>query len=154
MKLEEILDKYNKKDFKNIGYEDIVMDLNSVASEEQKNEKYAFELLAFRLQPQHGENPWGNYHYGPQFTFCDTNGTPVYSPSFAEVTKEAVEYWNSRISECDNPLLKLRYATLIWDFQPSICHKQNDGNLYNTIVDAAIEVCNGDYFGSADFSGW
>ena len=88
MKLEDIIDKYNKQDFKNIGYEDIVMDLNSVASEEQKNEKYAFELLAFRLQPQHGENPWGNYHYGPQFTFCDTNGTPVYSPSFAEVSKE------------------------------------------------------------------
>lgn len=146
MKLEEILEKYNKQDFKNIGYEDIVMDLNSVASEEQKNEKFAFEQLAFRLQPQHGENPWGNYHYGPQFTFCDVNGTPVYSPSYAEVTKEAVEYWNDRIAECDNPLLKLRYATLAWDFQPSICHKQNDGNLYNIIVDTALNVCNGDYF--------
>lgn len=146
MKLEEILEKYNKQDFKNIGYEDIVMDLNSVASEEQKNEKYAFEQLAFRLQPQHGENPWGNYHYGPQFTFCDTNSTPVYSPAFAEVTKEAIEYWNDRIAECHNPLLKLRYATLVWDFQPSICHKQNDGNLYNIIVDTALNVCNGDYF--------
>lgn len=146
MTIKEILDKYNKQDFKNIGYEDIVMDLNSVASEEQKNEKYAFELLAFRLQPQHGENPWGNYHYGPQFTFCDTNGTPVYSPSYAEVTKEAVEYWNNRISVCENPLMKLRYATLTWDFQPSICQKQNDGNLYNIIVDTALDVCNGDYF--------
>lgn len=37
MKLEEIIDKYNKQDFKNIGYEDIVMDLNSVATEEQKS---------------------------------------------------------------------------------------------------------------------
>ena len=36
MKIEEILDKYNNGDLKNIGYEDIVMDLNSVASEEQK----------------------------------------------------------------------------------------------------------------------
>lgn len=36
MKIEDILDKYNKGDLKNIGYEDIVMDLNSVASEEQK----------------------------------------------------------------------------------------------------------------------
>ena len=106
MKLEDIIDKYNKLDFKDIGYEDIVMDLNSVASEEQKNEKYAFELLAFRLQPQHGENPWGNYHYGPQFTFCDTNSTPVYSPAFAEITKEAIEYWNDRIAECHNPLCK------------------------------------------------
>ena len=146
MKIEEILDKYNKGDLKNIGYEDIVMDLNSVASEEQKNEKYAFELLAFRLQPQHGENSWGNYHYGPQFTFRAANGAPVYSPAFAEVTKEAVEYWTDRILECNNPLMKFRYATLVWDFQPSICHKQNNGNLYNIIVDAALDVCNGDYF--------
>jgi hypothetical protein len=141
-----ILDKYNEPDLKNIGYEDIIMDLNSVASEEQEKDTYAFEQLAFRLQPQHGENPWGNYHYGPQFTFRAANGAPVYSPAFAEVTKEAVEYWNDRISECNNPLLKLRYATLVWDFQPSICHKQNNGNLYNIIVDAALDVCNGDYF--------
>jgi len=141
-----ILDKYNEPDLKNIGYEDIIMDLNSVASEEQKRDTYAFEQLAFRLQPQHGENPWGNYHYGPQFTFRAANGAPVYSPAFAEVTMEAVEYWNDRISECNNPLLKLRYATLVWDFQPSICHKQNNGDLYNIIVDAALDVCNGDYF--------
>lgn len=141
-----ILDKYNEPDLKNIGYEDIIMDLNSVASEEQERDTYAFEQLAFRLQPQHGENPWGNYHYGPQFTFRAANGAPVYSPAFTEVTKEAVEYWNDRISECNNPLLKLRYATLVWDFQPSICHKQNNGNLYNIIVDAALDVCNGDYF--------
>lgn len=141
-----ILDKYNEPDLKNIGYEDIIMDLNSVASEDQERDTYAFEQLAFRLQPQHGENPWGNYHYGPQFTFRAANGAPVYSPAFTEVTKEAVEYWNDRISECNNPLLKLRYATLVWDFQPSICHKQNNGNLYNIIVDAALDVCNGDYF--------
>lgn len=146
MKIEEVIDKYNKQDFKNIGYEDIVMDLNSVASEEQKSDKYAFEQLAFRLQPQHGENPWGNYHYGPQFTFRATNGAPVYSPAFAEVTKEAIEYWNDRILECNNPLMKFRYATLVWDFQSSICHKQNNGNLFNIIVDAALDVCNGDYF--------
>lgn len=146
MTINEILDKYNKLDLKNIGYEDIIMDLNSVTAEEQESDKYTFELLAFRLQPQHGDNPWGNYHYGPQFTFRETNGTPVYSPAFAEVTKKAVEYWNDRICECDNPLLKLRYATLVWDFQPSICHKQNDGNLYSIIVDSALDVCNGDYF--------
>lgn len=59
MTIKEILDKYNKQDFKNIGYEDIVMDLNTVASEEQKSDKYAFEQLAFRLQPQHGERILG-----------------------------------------------------------------------------------------------
>ena len=36
MKTEEILDKYNKGDLKNIGFEDILMNLNSVTSEEQK----------------------------------------------------------------------------------------------------------------------
>lgn len=146
MTIKDIFDKYSKKELRNFSYEDILVDLKSVAAEEQDKEEYAFELLAFRLQPQHGDNPWGNYLYGPQITFRDANGTPVYSPSFTEITRETVEYWNDRITECDNPLLKLRYATLAWDFQPSICHKQNDGNLYNIIVDTALDVCNGDYF--------
>lgn len=146
MTIDEILDKYNKPKLKSVGYEDIIMDLNSVASEEQGTDKYEFEQLAFRLQPQHGENPWGKYSYGPQITCSDASGSPVYFPSFAELTPEAVEYWNRRITECANPLLKLRYATLVWDFQPSICHKSHDGNLYRIIVDAALDVCNGDYF--------
>lgn len=141
-----ILDKYNKVEVKNFGYEDILMDLNTMAPEEQYGDNYAFERLAFRLQPQHGDNPWGNFNYGPQFTFADANGNPVYSPSFNEVTPEAVEYWNERISESINPMLRLRYATLVWDFYPTICHKNRDGKLYSIIVDTALEVCNGAYF--------
>lgn len=146
MTINEILGKYNKQALKEFGYEDIIMGLNSVNTEEQVNDEYTFEQLAFRLQPQHGDNPWGNYHYGPQFTLLDANGSPVYSPSYEEITPEAVEYWNGRISESVNPLLKLRYATLTWDFQPSICHLPLDGSLYRVIVDSALEVCNGDYF--------
>ena len=146
MGLKDILDKYNKPDLKGIGYDDILMALNAVALEERNSDAYTFEQLAFRLQPQYGENPWGNYKYGPQFTFRDVNGAPIYSPNLAEVTKEAVEYWNGRIIECKNPLLKLRYSTLTWDFQPAICRKKNDGNLYSVIVYSALDVCNGDYF--------
>lgn len=146
MGLKDILDKYNKPDLKGIGYDDILMALNAVALEERNSDAYTFEQLAFRLQPQNGENPWGNYQYGPQVTFRNANGAPIYSPNLAEVTEEAVEYWNGRIIECNNPLLKLRYSTLTWDFQPSICRKKNDGNLYSVIVDSALDVCNGDYF--------
>lgn len=145
MTIEDTLTKYNQSDLKNFGYEDIVIDLNSVDDSEKSKAEFAFEQLAFRLQPQHGDNPWGHYHYGPQFTFGDANGLPVYSPAIDDITSESVVYWKGRLADCVNPLLKLRYATLVWDFQPSICRQSNDGVLYRTIVDAALEVCNGDY---------
>ena len=145
MTIKDIFTKYNRIDLKNFGYEDIVIGLNSVDESEKSKSEFIFEQLAFRLQPQHGDNPWGRYYYGPQFTFRDANGLPVYSPALDEITNEAVVYWKERLADCVNPLLTLRYATLVWDFQPSICRQSNDGALYRTIVDAALEVCNGDY---------
>lgn len=145
MTLKDVFTKYNQSDLKNFGYEDIVIGLNSVDESEKSKSEFIFEQLAFRLQPQHGDNPWGSYHYGPQFTFSNANGLPLYSPAFEEITNEAVVYWNGRLADSVNPLLKFRYSTLVWDFQPSICHQANDGVLYRTILDAALEVCNGDY---------
>lgn len=145
MTIEDTLTKYNQSDLKNFGYENILMELNSVDESEKSKSEFTFEQLAFRLQPQHGDNPWGRYHYGPQFTFSDASGLPVYSPALDEITNEVVVYWKGRLADCVNPLLTFRYATLVWDFQPSICHQSNDGALYRTIVDAALEVCNGDY---------
>lgn len=143
--IKDVFTKYNQSNLKNFDYDDIVIDLNSVDDSEKSKSEFAFEQLAFRLQPQHGDNPWGHYHYGPQFTFGDANGLPVYSPAIDDITSESVVYWKGRLADCVNPLLKLRYATLVWDFQPSICRQSNDGVLYRTIVDAALEVCNGDY---------
>lgn len=59
MTIEDTLTKYNQSDLKNFGYEDIVIDLNSVDDSEKSKAEFAFEQLAFRLQPQHGDNPWG-----------------------------------------------------------------------------------------------
>ena len=145
MTIEDILTKYNQSDLKNFGYDDIVISLSSVDESEKSKSEFTFEQLAFRLQPQHGDNPWGRYHYGPQFTFSDANGLPVYSPAFEDITNEAIVYWKGRLADCMNPLLKFRYATLVWDFQSSICHQSNDGALYRTIVDAALDVCDGEY---------
>lgn len=137
--IKDVFTKYNQSNLKNFDYDDIVIDLNSVDDSEKSKSEFAFEQLAFRLQPQHGDNPWGHYHYGPQFTFGDANGLPVYSPAIDDITSESVVYWKGRLADCVNPLLKLRYATLVWDFQPSICRQSNDGVLYRTIVDAALE---------------
>lgn len=146
MILEEILSKNSQSDFKDFDYNDVLEDFNSVDDSEKAKPEYLYEQLAFRLQPQYGNNPWGHYYYGPQITFRGAKGLPIYSPAIDEITPEVVEYWKKRLTNSNNPLLKLRYATLVWDFQPSICHQPNDGTLYRNIVDDSLEVCNGDYF--------
>lgn len=147
MTIDNIIAKYDQSDLKNFGYEDILIDLASVDESEKSKDEFVYEVLAFRLKPQHGDNPWGNqYHYCPQITYIDSNGNPVYSPSFDEITPDAIEYWQKRATCCLNPLLKLRYATLVWCFQPAIGHKSNDGILYRMVVDTALDICNNDFF--------
>lgn len=96
MILEEILSKYSQSDFKDFDYNDVLEDFNSVDDSEKAKSEYLYEQLAFRLQPQYGNNPWGHYYYGPQITFRDSKGLPIYSPAIDEITPEVVEYWKKK----------------------------------------------------------
>ena len=119
--------------------------LSAVEECEKNNPEYEYEMLAFGLQPQHANNPWGDFNYGPRITLSDENGNPFYIPSFAQITPNAILYWEQRYKETSNPLLTMRYASLVWDFKRSIAKTNFDNDLYRVLVDCLLAVCNEDY---------
>lgn len=143
MNLTEVLSKYDITG-KRFESHEIVDDLNAMPEVERKKDESQSEMVAFMLQPNDVDHTFGGY-YGPQVTFRDQQGNPVYVPEMVMITSDAVLYWERRYKAVTNPLLKMRYAGLVWDFKKRIVNANYEADLYRTYVDSMLEVCNNDY---------
>ena len=143
-KLQDILNLYddvNRKKFNDVEFRD---SLSEIPFEEQQQDAYKFEMLAFSLVGNGKDNDWGTY-YGPIFLGKKEDGTPAYIPPLESITNEAVLYWESRIHQTHNPLLKMRYAGLVWDFKRKVCNDRYPSSLYDDYITSMLDVINGDY---------
>lgn len=88
------------------------------------------EILAMQFQDNTGHDVWNTY-YGPFATGVENvTGKPVYRPDIAWVKAEDIDYWTKRASMTGNPLMKMRYAGLVFDFHKKITGRDAD---YKTI---------------------
>jgi len=83
--------------------------------QEQRNGWWA-EMTAFRLDPsQPQQRSCWQTHFGPVTTITDKAGKEHHSPSLEDVGTEVIEHWAKRTAEAKHPILRSRYADLIWD---------------------------------------
>lgn len=125
-------------------YHDYVAALCSLPDDERTKPESQHEWTAFKLQPNDSDHTFGGY-FGPQVTMADPQGNPVYIPAFSDITPEAVFYWEQRYKVACNPLMRMRYAALVWDFKKRIVNANYDKDLYCIYVDSMFEVCNSDF---------
>ena len=145
MPISEILNFFDKPDYKKFSSHDVVKKLSFLDEQEQAKAEFSYEKTAFLLQPTNKEdNPFDGY-YGPYEICTDTNGNKTCIPSWQDITPEAVLYWENRYKECKNPLLKARYAGLVWDFKKRIVRQEYAADLYRIYVDSMLTVCDEDY---------
>lgn len=144
MKLEEVLRSYDDVNLKKFYDHEFLSALSKLPLNEQQTDACNYEKLAFSLVGNGNNNDWGTY-YGPSFIGKKEDGTPSYVPPLESITNEAVLYWESRIQETNNPLLKMKYAGLVWDFKKKVCSDLYPKTLRNDYVKSMIDVINGDY---------
>lgn len=122
MELNDILAKYESEE--NFAFYDLSSDLGKLSSEDNSLAVKA-ECLAMAFS-EGGHDDWETF-YGPTITWTvKSTGELVYSPDKKEITKEILEYWYNRTEETSNPLLKMRYTGLLWDFSKNITGKEAD----------------------------
>lgn len=125
-------------------YHDYVAALCSMPDDERTKPESQYEWTAFKLQPNDSDHTFGGY-FGPQVTMADAQGNPVYIPALSDITPDAVLYWEQRYNKtATNPLMRMRYAALVWDFKKRIVNADYDKDLYRVYVDSMLEVCNND----------
>jgi len=99
---------------------------------------YQAETMAFGFcEDYHADGGWGTY-YGPMVVLKNEEGQWVEGPSIQLVTPKILSYWVNRANECKNPLLKLRYADLVWDFSSSVTGKPANYTIAYLVIDSIV----------------
>lgn len=85
-------------------------------STDEACKEWQYEALAFNFLESYAnnKNTWGS-HFGPMMVFRGDDGRTVENPSLKQIDTAAMSYWQQRAKATTNPLLKARYAGLVWE---------------------------------------
>ncbi len=99
------------------------------------------EVMAFDFceNYQNKETGWGTY-FGPMMAGTSEDGSRWESPPIKLVTSEMLGYWAKRAREAKNPILKARYAGLVWDFTNPVTGKSPPVEMAWMRIDNIIEA--------------
>jgi len=117
--------------------------LGTLRKECEKNspEELFAEIIAFDFAEDYSDQNfgWGTY-FGPMIIVPQKNGTIMKYPNISDITPAIIEYWSKRVKEVKNPILKARYANLVWDFSKKVTGKQPDYSIAQIAIDSIIEI--------------
>ncbi len=96
------------------------------------------EYAAFTFRP-HENSPWGT-SFGPMATATRTDGTMLYVPDFTSVDASIIDHWELRADEAKHPVMKARYADLVWDFSKQAAQKKPHIRFACTAIDSYLQA--------------
>ena len=142
--IDKIISEYS--DINKIGFSfiNIKEELSKVSEEEKRLPEFNYEVVAVSLVNNSRNEHWGTY-YGPFLQLRDKDNKNIDVPSLDSITADAIAYWEKRISQTDNPLLKSRYCGLVWDFKIKVCGESYSPNLQQEYIKSLLAAANGNY---------
>ncbi len=96
------------------------------------------EVLAFTLVGNRtAASPWGSF-FAPLGSGTDKDGNTVYFPDIADATTAVIDHWAGRARRITHPVLKARYADLVWELAPVIADTRRDPEMARLAIDAYL----------------
>jgi hypothetical protein len=74
--------------------------------------------LRFGTRKEDGSE-WGT-HFAPWYTATGEDGSTIRDPDLASLNEESIKVWSERAVTACHPILKARYADVVWDLQRKI----------------------------------
>lgn len=115
---------------------------DDLSLEERKGALAESAAFFFRPIPDENSRPWDAY-FGPTITATDAKGQPVYLPDLAEVDADFVAHWESRASEAKHPVIRARYADLVWDLKTVVLRQRPDIQFARIATDSYLAAVEG-----------
>jgi hypothetical protein len=99
------------------------------------------EISAFYYMPSNkaGGSIWGTY-FGPSMSSTTKDGVEVHNPDITQADEATIAYWASRSDEAHHPILRARYADLVWDFTGLVAKRRPDVAFARSAIDAYVEA--------------
>jgi hypothetical protein len=100
-----------------------------------------WELFAFalRLVGRDNDNTTA-LKYRPLFSGDQREPGRSEWPSLSAITKECVHYWKQRAQIALHPLLRHRYADLVWEFERRVFKSPASAEFVHLSIDSALEA--------------
>lgn len=97
------------------------------------------EVMSFSLvAARYARSPWGTY-FAPIASGTNGDGTPFYSPDIADAPPTVVEHWKARLNSVKHPVLRARYADLLWDLSFRIANAKRDPEHARAAIDGYLD---------------
>ena len=104
-------------------------------------EQMAFEFCEDYQDQSEG---WGTY-YGPMLVWPEGDGTVREYPSISVLNPEIISYWTTRALEATHPILRARYADLVWVFAKIVTSLTPSVQMAHITIDSRLEISKRDY---------
>jgi hypothetical protein len=109
-------------------------------TEEQQRGVWA-EIAPFKFRPTPPDetSPWGTY-FRPLNNGTGENGIATYEPDLANADQDVVRYWEERAGNSKHPVMKARYADVVWDLSHKITGHRPSIKCAHTAIDAYVDT--------------
>jgi hypothetical protein len=99
------------------------------------------EISAFKFMPSvRPEGSIWETYFAPSMSATRQDGTDVHSPDIKEIDGPIITYWAKRSGEADHPIIRARYADLVWDLSRIVSGKRPKIAYAQRAIDAYIDV--------------
>jgi len=141
--LNEVLSQFDQET-KPISERDVAKAIRSIGDLADSSDipmQFTAEAMAFDFCEDYHDQAtgWGTY-YGPMMVFNNGDGTATEAPSITRITEQIINYWIDRSKTAKHPILRTRYADLVWDFQKRITGQAPHYSMAQTVIDSTIEI--------------
>jgi hypothetical protein len=100
---------------------------------------YHAEWAAFLfLERPEEDSAWGTY-FAPMMTAQQEDGSEYRSPDIKNLDVEAVAYWLNRAESVRDPMMRARYADLVWDLKKVITGEKRPYDCAQIAIEAYLE---------------
>jgi hypothetical protein len=99
------------------------------------------EEIAWSVHSHDHQDPssWGLY-FGPFMSIATTSGGTVDSPALTQITPEVLTYWRGRAGQSAHPMMRARYADLLWELARKLPPAKADAAMARVAIDSYLEA--------------
>ena len=101
---------------------------------------FVAEWSAFLFMERRGKDSvWGTY-FAPMMSAKKSDGTDLLSPDIKSLDTDALSHWEVRAKTCHNPVMRARYADLVWDLKRTITGQKSSPDYARIAIDSYLEA--------------
>ena len=103
---------------------------------------YLAERSAFLFADRSEEDSVWETYFAPMFTATQNDGTELRVPDVKDFDLATVTYWEGRARSVQNPIMRARYADLVWDLDRVITRRRRGYEYAQIAIDSYLEAAN------------